>query len=149
MRMSMIAVGILAGCAGGKASVEDEPIEVSTDLKRDLWKGTQFLGDYEVGGHWVKGVVYHNPPKYRSFSFHAVAGTTIDIRVSSDGDAVAWLFDSKGKRIGYSDDADGTTDAHIHVKLRPSNGFYYLYFRDYYLDDAQFGFRVTAPPEPG
>ncbi len=107
----MIAVGILAGCAGGKASVEDEPIEVSTDLKRDLWKGTQFLGDYEVGGHWVKGVVYHNPPKYRSFSFHAVAGTTIDIRVSSDGDAVAWLFDSKGKRIGYSDDADGTTDA--------------------------------------
>src|SRR5262249_50146442 len=149
MRISLIGILVVVSCSGGKPSVEDEPIAVATDEKSDLWKTTLFLGDYEVGGDRVKGVVYHDPPKYRSFSFHAPAGTTVDIRVSSDGDAVAWLFDDEGKRLGYIDDADGGTDAHIHVKLKPSNGYYYVYFRDYYLDDATFGFGVAAVPEPG
>jgi len=143
MRTVLIALLIAAGCSG-KPDLSDEAIDVESDLKSDLWKSTRFLGNFAVDGRAQRGIAYHNAPKYRSFSFSAVGGTVVDVRVTSDGDAVAWLFDSGGKLIKYNDDSDGGTNAHIRAKLPASDGFYYVYFREYSLADATFGFSVTS-----
>lgn len=142
-RTVLIALLVVAGCSG-KPDLSDEPIDVAADLKSDLWKSTRFLGNFAVDGRAQKGIAYHNAPKYRSFSFGAVAGTVVDVRVTSDGDAVAWLFDSSGKLIKFNDDSDGGANAHIRTKLPASNGFYYVYFREYSLADATFGFSLSS-----
>lgn len=131
---------LLAGCSAGKTNVSDEAIDLQTDLKSDLWKRTQFLGNFATNTKAVP-VSYHNPSLYRSFSFNAEGGKQVDIWIrSTDGDAVAWLFDYKGKRIGFNDDADSTTyDANIHATLPVNgNGFWYVYFREYSKSDATF-----------
>jgi len=150
MKRTWLALFLLAGCSAGKADLSNEAIDLESDLKSDLWKRTQFLGNFALG-RGTKAIPYHSPPKYRSFSFNADGGTTVDVRVTSGtGDAVAWLFDYRGKLIRYNDDADDTTyDSHIHAKLPASNGFYYVYFREYSESDSTFGFSLTRAPETG
>ncbi|HUS64408.1 MAG TPA: hypothetical protein VMZ28_07680 [Kofleriaceae bacterium] len=149
MKRMILVLILAAGCSAHKADLSGEAIDVEADLKSDLWKNTRFLGNFELG-RASKGIAYHNRPKYRSIAFSATGGTTVDIRVHSDQDAVAWLFDYRGKLIRYNDDADDSTyDSHIHVKLPASNGFYYLYFREYAQNDATFGFQLAAAPESG
>jgi hypothetical protein len=153
MKIFLLAFALVAGCSGGKANVSDEAIDVPTDLKSDLWKRTQLLGNFATNTKSVSAS-YHNPPRYRSFSFNAEGSKQVDIWIRStdgSGDSVAWLFDYRGKRLGYNDDADGsTTDSHIHATLPANgNGFWYVYFREYSLSDATFQIQANVGYDGG
>jgi len=92
-------------------------------------------------------ISYTPTPRYRAVVFHATGGEYVDLWVRSpdgSGDAVAYLLDFQHKVIAKNDDASaGTVDSHIHVDaLPPSNGFYTIYFRDYYGHHAHFAITI-------
>lgn len=95
-------------------------------------------------GQTVGNIAYKNPAKYRAFKFEGKNGDQIDIWVrSGNGDAVAWVINDQFKILALNDDGDGTTsNAHITFTLpgnsNPASFTYYLVFRDYNLESANF-----------
>ncbi|MDB4967111.1 MAG: hypothetical protein JWN44_2800 [Myxococcales bacterium] len=134
MRYTIVAFLVAAGCSVAKVPVDDDVTAAFTaDVKADLPTNTKFLGDLGRSPAPQFPVLYTKKPKYRSVAFWATAGDVYDIWVTStDGDAIVWLMDFQGNVIASDDDASSdTTDAHIHATLGPSNGHYFIYFREY------------------
>jgi hypothetical protein len=134
MRYTIFAFLVAAGCSVAKLPVDDDVTAAFTaDAKADLPTNTKYLGDLGRSPAPRFPVLYTKKPKYRSVGFWATAGDVYDIwATSTDGDAIAWLMDFQGNVIASNDDASSdTTDAHIHTTLGPSNGHYYIYFREY------------------
>lgn len=101
-------------------------------------------------GHISSSFIYHpHPNYYPAFEFHGQKGDLVTISVSSyDGDAMAWLLSGSFKTLARNDDAnDGTLDSRIHAVLpgniNPNITKYYIAFRDYYLEQANFTVRLS------
>src|SRR5262249_36553813 len=92
---------------------------------------------------------YSNPPRYRAYSYSATQGDAVDVWVRSpDGDAVAWLLDSRYRVVTQNDDADRTTtDSHL-VASKLSAGTYYVVFREYSLRAANFAVALQGSQAP-
>jgi hypothetical protein len=157
MRKTAIFLTVLcAACAGGKAPIEDEGIEVAANARGGLKTNTTYVGDVIYGE--MKAVSYNKKPRYRTVRFAAPAGDVVDVWVrgrkptpgQSDPDAMVWLYDYTGALIAMNDDdSDATLDAHVQATLPPSNGFYYIYLRDYGLHSETFLVTVQGGHGPG
>jgi hypothetical protein len=153
---TLLVLTLCAACTSGKPPIEDENVGVPTsDIKADLKSNTTFLGDVIYGQQL--SVAYNKKPRYRSVRFAATAGDIVDVWVRgvkptpghAAPDAMVWLYDYTGALVDMNDDADGTTlDAHVHATLPPSNGFYYVYLRDYSLHTETFRVQVDGAPDP-
>jgi hypothetical protein len=144
---------LVAAACNGKTPVDDDVSSAfQADAKADLPTNTRFLGNLGGKPAPVFPVAYSKKPLYRSVGFWGVAGDVWDIHVTSpDGDAVAWLLDFQGNVLASNDDASADTlDSFMHVTLGPSNGHYFIYFRDYWKQKAHFTVTATGghPADP-
>jgi hypothetical protein len=133
---------LLAACSGPAS--KPEPQEDFSDLGDT--KSDSFSYRWDMVGALESDkpqtIRYANPPRFRAWTYNAIDGDTLDVRVhSDDGDSVAWLLDSSKRVVTSNDDSDGTTDSHLRAR-NLHVGPYYVVVRDYYLDSATF--TVTA-----
>jgi hypothetical protein len=153
MRLRSLLVSLLLFSCVDKGAIEDEGIDVAADIesKADLKTNTRYVGEVIYGQPLT--LAYTRTPRYRSLSFLAPAGDAVDIWVRggkprpghADPDAMVWLYDYTGKLIAMNDDADDTTlDAHLQATLPESNGFYYIYLRDYDVHSETFTVLVNG-----
>ncbi len=138
----------LAACSSGKAPATDDFTSLaSVDPKSDAFSKHMLTVGNLAYGETSADVAYHNPPKYRAFTFTGAKGDAVDAWVRSpdgSGDSVAWLLDAKFKTVASNDDADSTTlDSHLTTTLAKS-GTFYVVFRDYSLADATFAVALSA-----
>ena len=138
-RQLIYALGIAAfaiACHPGKAPVSDD-FSRWVDGKADGFTDLKVVGSLSYG-QTSDPISYTSSPLYRGFTFAGHSGDSIQAWVrSKDGDAVAWLLDDKLNVLGTSDDAPGTTDSAISLKLSQSGTFYIL-FREYGKRSATF-----------
>ena len=98
------AFAVLAGCSQDAPETETvEAGESELAQQRPRLLGTITSGDVKTGS-------YYSPPQPRAWAFHAQAGDTVTIDVTSNvGDAIAYLTDDRYNVIAYNDDFRQTT----------------------------------------
>ena len=86
---------------------------------------------------------------YGWFKFDGRAGDEIAIDVKSpNGDAVVFVLDGDDDVEAVNDDADAlTSDAHLTMTV-PSDGVYYIAFREYAFAPASFTVALRGTPAP-
>src|SRR5690606_9882310 len=97
---------------------------------------------------------YWSPPKYRSYGFDAKGGDEITVDVKSvDGDAVAYITDTKYNVLAWNDDATSfILDSRVKYKVPMGHASqsYRIVFRDYAEEHGTFNvtlsIRSIAPP---
>jgi hypothetical protein len=150
--VGLAAVAALPACTGAssKTTPGDEfasIVDPKTDSVSGLPGHPTLVGSLAYGQ--TADATYHSGRL--AFKFAGAPGDQVDIWVrSTDGDAVAWLYNDDGKKIALNDDADSTTlDSHINAKLianrNPAIVTYYIVFRDYYSSDATFTVELRGP----
>ena len=134
--MSCLLAAACSAAPAGKTETQEDFSDIF-DTKSDAFsRRWQMLGAIESDK--PQTIQYANPPRFRAFTYNAVAGDTLDIKVhSDDGDTMAWLLDSSKNVVASNDDSDGTTDSHI-VAAHLQTGSYYLVVREYNLQKATF-----------
>src|SRR4051812_29587384 len=111
---------LLAGCAGQKPSPTDNFSDLEgADQKSDAFSKKMKIVGALLPGQTSATVHYTKSPIYRAFTLAGKGPGVLDFTVhSANGDAVAWLLDSKYKILAVNDDADATTyDSHIRYEL--------------------------------
>ena len=90
-------------------------------------------------GQTSEVVKYTASPRYREFQIEGRAGDLLDVWIlSSDGNAIAWVTDSKYAILGKNNDANRSTrDAHIVLTLTKTDS-YHVIFREVNFRDASF-----------
>ena len=133
---------LLAACTAtaGKTDPQEDFSDLG-DVKSDSFsRRWDMVGAIESDK--PQTIQYANPPRFRAWTYNAVDGDSLDVRVhSEDGDSIAWLLDSSKRVVTSNDDSDGTTDSHL-VAHHLHAGVYYVVVRDYYLQGATF--TITA-----
>jgi hypothetical protein len=115
----LLLLALLAGCASKPA-----PNDTFSDLDGVDEKSDSFSKKMKIVGSLLPGqtsstVRYTSTPTYRAFTVSVKGEATLDFWVrSSQGDAVAWLLDSRYKILAKNDDADSSTyDSHVSYPL--------------------------------
>jgi hypothetical protein len=141
---------VVAGCgAGGKTDVNEDFTELaSLDDKSDAFSyRMRVLGALSYG-ETSPSRRYQNPPRFRAYTFSGKAGDAVEVTVASpdgSGDAVAWITDNRFNVLAFNDDASASTfDAHLTATL-PRASTYYVIYREYALDRANFTVSLTGP----
>jgi hypothetical protein len=129
---------LLAACtaSAGKTDPQEDFSDLG-DVKSDSFsRRWNMVGAIESDK--PQTIQYANPPRFQAWTYNAVDGDALDVRVhSEDGDSIAWLLDSSKRVVTSNDDSDGTTDSHL-VANHLHAGVYYVVVRDYYLQSATF-----------
>ncbi len=131
----MIATS-LAGCSGKPAATDD--FSAFADDKTDTFSSRmKVLRALENGSS--QSADYTGSPRYLAYTLSGHTGDIVDIWVrSADGDAIAWLTNSRFKIVAKNDDAeDSTRDSHL-VQTLSASGTYYVIFREYDGNQASF-----------
>lgn len=143
---ALVALLASTGCAADTtASGEDDGL-ASESSESDLSASRiQQLGAITSGT--TKTASYTSSPLYRAYSFTAKKGDSVDLWVrSANGDAVAWLLRESNASITKNDDATGSThDAHIAAKI-PSDGRYFIAFKEAKGKSADFTVSFASTP---
>lgn len=137
--LRFLMTGLLATACAAPTGKTETPEDFSDlgDTKSDSFtRRWQMVGAIESDK--PQTIQYANPPRFRAWTFNAVDGDSLDVRVhSDDGDTMAWLLDSSKRVVASNDDSDGTTDSHLTAN-HLSVGTYYVVVREYDLQNATF-----------
>src|SRR5262245_37127893 len=100
---------LVAACSAGPAGKTETPEDFSDlgDTTSDSFtRRWQRVGAIESDK--PQTIRYDNPPRFRAWTYNAVEGDTLDVKVhSDDGDTMAWLLDSSKRVVTSNDDSDG------------------------------------------
>jgi hypothetical protein len=142
----MSAALFLCSCAAEQKTDVNEDFSdlAGLDQKSDKFSSKlKLLGTLE-DSTTSAAVKYSSNPKFLGYQFLGTEGDDVSIWVrSKDGDAIAWLLDSKYNVIVKNDDEGmNNSDAYIHTLLtKTENNIYYIVFRE--LDQERASFTVT------
>jgi hypothetical protein len=150
----LFAVGLVAALAALAGCSQDAPGDAETvesgesalAQQRPRLLGTITSGDVKTG-------IYYTPPQPRAWAFHAKAGDTVTIDVSSNtGDAVAYLTDDRYNVIAYNDDFRNVShNAQIVYTLEPTiqATSFRIVFADYDALPAPFDVALAVDTSQG
>jgi len=154
LRLCLAALASLSIASATQACTSAAPSDVETSESELGGLTSADIVGSVTSGRPTAPIAYGNPPRYRAVSFTGRARDQVDAWVrSTDGDAVAFLVDSRFKSLVTNDDgANDTHDAHL-VTTLPSDGTYYIAFRERDLEPATFtvslDLKAGAPPVAG
>jgi hypothetical protein len=150
-----VGIGFVLGATFATAACSSD-----AGTKEDVTAGEasaySFASHWEIAGSLTYGetsatIAYKNPARFRAVKFAGGEGDEIDVYVrSKTGDSVAWVLDDSMKVLGSNDDADGSLDSHVHLKLpklpRSGSATHYVVFRDYDLVAGNFTVELQGKP---